>query len=302
MNPQEKAAWYTLGVIMMAVVSYCVLLSLTGRHVVAMSGFVLIVLLVFSGLFGVRSKVGLAGGERDPLIALKAQTISLNVFMVYFSLYCLLPLFIGDYGSSDPIIISEIRSTVPSHLLIFLLLTGTCVIKGTHALTTLVLYRADAVEHQTMVDRYRNMSRMRRTGLWVIAVGMLVITPLMIAMLEVGKGELSQLFGYLVCGGLAVVYVLTRYYLGIGVITDEAMSVLAIVRKRGDRGLATQMLAVTSALGFIWLLPLEIELVSKMPQSILIGLMGGWLALGGSAFFAGKDFISSQSAKEQPDA
>ncbi len=291
MNPQEKAAWYTLTVILMAVVAYCVLLSLTGRQVVAISGFALLALLVFAGLFGVRSKIGLAGDERDQLIALKAHTISLNVFVVYFSLFCTLPIFLSGFSS-----------TIPSYLLISLLLTGTCVMKGTHALTTLVLYRADATEKRTEVDRYRNMSGMRRTGLWVMVVGMAVVTPLMIVMLEVGKGELSQLFGYLVCGGLVAVYLLTRYYLGIGVITDEEVAELASVRKRGDRGLATHMLAVTSALGFIWLLPLEIELVSKMPQSIFIGLMGGWLALGISAFFAGKDFISGQSAKERENA
>ncbi len=292
MNPQEKAAWY-----MLAVVAYFVMLSLTGHPGASIAAFSLLALIAFSPMFATGKKSKIVADEHDQLISLKATRVGFRVFWLYFVGYCVVASGFLEYVQS-----------IPSYLFILLVVTGLCVMLAARSIATLALYRADATENRTMVDRYMKMSGMRKSGLWMIVIGMLVMLPFMIVMIEVGQGNVPQLSGYLICGSFAVVYFLTRHYLGIGVSSDKEIAELARVRKRGDRALVTGFFAVVCGLGFslglarVW--PVEIAIVPRIPLVIFYGLMIAWLGLGVSAFFSGTNFIVEykSGAKEQQNA
>ncbi len=293
MNPQEKAAWYTLAVIMMAVVAYCVLLTLTTNPAGSQAAFALLGLLGFLGSSTAAKKGEFMGDERDQFIALRANQITFPIFWLYFVGYCMVAVRFWDY-----------REFVPSYLFIKFIWTGMCVMLGTKAIATLVLYSADATEKHTMAERYRNMSGIRRTGLWIIVLGMLAMTPFMILMLKIGKGEFSLLFSYLVSGSLVVVYLLTRYYLGKGVSTEEEAAELLWVRRKGDITLLIGCAAVLVNLGLFWVRPLDRAVLPVISTILLIVIMGAWLVLGFSTILSGNGMIKDQaaSAEERPNA
>ncbi len=291
MNPQEKAAWYTLTVILMALVAYFTMLILTRHPAGSQAGFALLGLLGVLGSRAATNKDDLLGDERDQKIALKAIQISFQVFWLYFVGYCMVAVRFWDY-----------REYVPSYLFSTFVMTGLCVMMGTKAIVTLVLYSADATEKRTMAEMYRNMSDIHRTGLWMIVIGLFTMAPLMILMLKIGKGEFSLLSSYLVCGGFVFIYLLTRFFLGKGVSSEEEAVVLSWVRRKGDSTLLFGCVAVILSLGLVWLVPLDRTALPIISMIFFMVLVGAWLTLGLSAILSGTGLVSGQSAKERPNA
>lgn len=268
MNPQEKVAWYKLSVIMMSLVAYVVLFLITDRHVVAHAGFALLALMAFSGFFSVGGKIGLAGDERDQLISLKAHSVALWVFWFYFTAFCSLALFFNNFSS-----------TVPSILLISLLLWGICVMQGTHALVTLFLYRADSYESDTVADRFRKMSRFRRVSLVLVLIFVAISIPFFIVSSSVGVGDLPQLVGYGISVLTVVFYYLSRFYLGAYATTEKERDKWKSVRRRGDKSLLTGFIGVAFAMGLVWLMPVEVAIISWIPYGIFFVFICGLLNL-----------------------
>ena len=130
------------------------------------------------------------------------------------------------------------------------------------------------------------------------------MTPFMIVMLKIGKGEFSLLFSYLVSGSLVVVYFLTRYYLGKGVSTEEEAAELLWVRRKGDITLLIGCAAVLVNLGLFWVMPLDRAVLPIISTVLLIVLVGAWLAMGFSTILSGNGFIGENkpSAEERQNA
>ena len=279
MNPQEKAAWYTLVVAGLMLSTFISLLILTRNPWGSQAAFALMALWAFSGLFATGKKGKVSGDEHDQLINLKAGRAAFVVFWLFFVAYGMLAM---HFGSSDGMMHSYWMST-------FLGL-GLCVLLGSQAVATLIYYRADTTEKLTWTDRLRRTGDLRKSGLVMTGIFLFVATPFSLMMIFVGDDELPTGFAFLQCATFAVLYLLERVMLR-RVVKDGAQQ-HQLRRSERASTFAIVLAAFAGAAGVLvnWFVSSGIALSSMIPRVIFFVLVAGILSLSlGLVRYGGRD-------------
>lgn len=266
MHPQEKMAWYTLAVVVLTILSYLLLLTLSGHNPGSQGAFGLLGLLGYAGKFAAKGKTKFINDEHDREIARKALLTTFLVFWFYFVLY----------GMSSVFYYSEM---IPSHIMGSFIWSGTCVCAVVYSVVILVFYRVDATEKRTIVDWFKDLTALRGAGLGFFFISLIVLIPFIFPILKAERGEMSLGIAYIFCANPVLIYLVVKKNLSSLANTDQNKQILS--KSRNFSYLVMGIAVLVSVLILIVFedFTKEFDLPSKIPLVIYSILMAGILSL-----------------------
>lgn len=168
MNQMQKASWYILAVIFLAVTVYLILSLFIGLKA-ALPAFGLLGLVGLSAHYYKKRKGEVLADERDSEISRKAMQAGFFMIMLYS-----IPAFLAISFWPD------FKDYIPQHIFSSFVMIGLIIFFGTQAIVTLLLYRADAPEPGAILDAFRNLTSFQKSSLIGILIAAFMITVFII--------------------------------------------------------------------------------------------------------------------------
>ena len=168
MNQMQKASWYTLAVVFLAVTAYLILSLFIGLKA-ARPAFGLIGLVGLSTLYYKKRKGEVLADERDGEISRKAMQAGFFMVMLYA-----IPAFLAISFWPD------FKDYIPRHIFSSFVVIGVIIFFGTQAIVTLLLYRADTPEPGAILDFFRNLTNIQKGSLIRLVISASIITVFII--------------------------------------------------------------------------------------------------------------------------
>jgi len=155
----QKASWYTLAVVFLAVTAYLILSLFIGPKA-ALSAFGFLGFIGLSAKYYKNRKGEVLADERDSEIARKAMHAGFFIFMLYAIVAFLAIWFWPDF-----------EEAIPKYIFFSYVVLGWIIFESTRAITTLLLYRADTPEPGALLDFFRDLTDLQKGSL----IGLVII-------------------------------------------------------------------------------------------------------------------------------